>query len=150
MENLVVMFGLNPSMTANIAKQVADRLDLYYLSINDLIEYEFSKVVFDYENCGQEYFQSKVLKLVKSVFDYENTIAVVDVDNLFSDEVITIAKSKSKLIFLNFNNGESMPIVNNIVFDEMQAICLQYADFVVDEADNDIMIEQILKYLNIK
>ena len=32
MENLVVMFGLNPSMTANVAKQVADRLDLYYLS----------------------------------------------------------------------------------------------------------------------
>ena len=62
MNNLFVIYGLIPEKTAKLAKLIADRNDLYFLSVNDLIEYEFSKVVFDYENCHNDYFMAGEIK----------------------------------------------------------------------------------------
>jgi len=148
LNNLFVIYGLIPDKISELAKIIADRNDLYFLSVNDLIEYEFSKVVFDYESCDNDYFQSKVDKLVKSVFEYENSVIYIDIDTLLNQSVLDTAKLKSKLIFINYNYSNLIPVVNNIVFDEMQTECLQYADFVVDEAQYDDMIKQIEEYLH--
>ena len=150
MNNLFVIYGLIPEKTAKLAKLIADRNDLYFLSVNDLIDYEFSKVVFDYENCHNDYFQSKVDKLVKSVFEYENSVIFIDVDTLINENVLEVSKLKSNLIFINYNNSGFVPVVNNIVFDEIQSECLQHADLVVDESHENDMIKQIEDYLHKK
>lgn len=148
MNNLFVIYGLIPDKISELAKIIADRNDLYFLSVNDLIEYEFSKVVFDYESCYNDYFESRVNKLIKGVFEYENSVISIDIDTLLNQSILDIAKLKSKFIFINYNYSDLIPVVNNIVFDEMQAECLQYADFVVSETQNDEIIKQIEEFLH--
>ena len=148
MNNLYVIFGLIPDKTANIAKLIADRKDLYYLSVNDLIEYEFSKVVFDYEICNHDYYQTKIKKLVLGIFDYENSLISIDVDNLLNENVLEVAKNKSKLIFINFTKGDKVPIVNNLIFDELQTQCIEHADLVVEETFEVDILKQIESYID--
>lgn len=148
MNSLFVIYGLIPNKTAEIAKIVADRNDLYFLSISDLIEYEFSKVVFEYESCNNDYFQNRVEKLVKGVFEYENSVIFMDIDTLLNGNILDVAKLNSKLIFINFNCSDLVPTVNNIVFDEMRSECLECADFVVLNSNEDDMIKQIEEYLH--
>ncbi len=159
MKTNILILCLNNKYAKQISKDIANMFDLFYLDINDILEYNLiNKKMID--SAGKEYFDKELTKAIKSISQYENTLLCGKFETLSQGENLQILKSNSVVIYLNLHKTNLERYIKSkrneishtlIAFDEEDQFCKDNADIVVnlsnDENDNLHMIKtQILNY----
>lgn len=78
---------------------VSKKTELYYLNIEELIEYSLldkSKMI---DVCGIDYMEKEENKIVSSINQYENTIVSMDFET-FSRNLKSIDRNKNRIVYL--------------------------------------------------
>ena len=78
MEKNICIIGLLNNYTSKIANDLSKELDCYYANISKLVEFDIVDVSNTIEICGLDYYKQLVVKKIKEVSEYENTIASVE------------------------------------------------------------------------
>lgn len=147
MKGNILLVGLDYSFVKCVGTGLAEKLDLFFLDVNDLIEYR----IIDKEKmqivCGMEYFEKKKRNVIFEISDYENTIVNIPYDIVLNKEYKEVLK-KSTLIFLNFNKEllekfnksrkeENKLDIELITYEELTKLLLELADYsVIVESEN--------------
>lgn len=100
MKSNIALVGLDYNMVNDIAVALAADLDMFYLSINDLIKYNLNKedVLL---KAGEEYLNHQIKKLAISASEYENTIINCPYDLFLNEEIWTKLNNSCALVFIN-------------------------------------------------
>ncbi|MGN1223347.1 MAG: shikimate kinase [Christensenellales bacterium] len=164
MKDNITIVALNKRYRKNIAKKLANTLQMFYLDINELVKYELFDVKKVIKLSGLDYFSNEETKIVKSVSKYENTLCTLDLDTFFNNDNYKYLKEKNLIIFLKLNyddfklqlekerlNNKYENLLELKVFDERNKVLEKLCDIVVDLSLNeknyeDKIIEEIKKY----
>lgn len=157
MKGNILLVGLDYYFVKYVGTELAKKLDLFFLDVNDLIEYR----IIDKEKmqflCGMDYFERKKRGVVFEVSDYENTIINIPYDIVLNNEYKEILK-KSTLIFLNIKK-ELLQELNNdkrienkldieiLTHEELTKLLLNISEYniTLENKDVDKIVENILK-----
>lgn len=101
MSGNIVLIGLDYNMTKTLAKMLSAELGMFYLDVNDLINYNFSNQKDAEKKLGLEYYNSQVEKICKSVCNYEGTIANMPAELFLRENIHSCIKQKCVIIFIN-------------------------------------------------
>lgn len=125
MEKKFLLISLADNFGSAVGELVADDLGLYFLNIDDYIEYSLLDSGKMLVKCGKEYYLKKELKSILDCLEFVNTIYYCSYEiytnnkNLFENcEIIYIKLSKKQLEKLNEKNF----VINNIAFDDRNAV----------------------------
>ena len=99
----ICVIGMSPEFADSIAELLADKLDMFFANVNDLIEFDLIDVAETEVVCGRDYLLKIEQKKVKEVCSYENTIVTMDYSILNDDENIKTIKENCLLIYLKLN-----------------------------------------------
>ena len=78
MKSNITFIALNNSFKKNIAKQLAEKLEMFYIDINELINYNLHNVAEVISLAGLEYYNEVETKTVASISSYENSLITLN------------------------------------------------------------------------
>lgn len=136
-----------------IGKILADSLDMFFVDINDLLEYNLvDRNMLD--SAGKNYFETEQQKIISSVAQYENACIVCSFDLLCKGNNFAKLRENCFTIYLRFNSSDFALVEKKFAmygekhlhaYESEDLICKMQSDIVIDIGQND---EQNLK--NIK
>ena len=158
----ILIVGLSDDFVRLFSSALADRLDLYYLDIEKLLEYSIMDRLKMQQVCGVRYLDEQERKVIKSVNDYQNTVISIKLD-LFAQHLENILNS-SFLVYLKFEKSEikklnellkskslNEVVLNDLVFEERDKFLKKNCDIVLNcdilniESGIDKLIKKITK-----
>ena len=101
MDSRIVLVGLDNQLVKDISNALADKLNMFFLDIDDLIKYNFASQEETIAKVGIDYYEKQIKRLAIGACDYENTVIYCPYDLLLDEEIMLNFKSKTKIIFLN-------------------------------------------------
>ncbi len=132
----------------NVAKSLADELEMFYADVNDIMEYNLinSEML---EKAGQDYYDENERKTLKTIASYENTILTLNYSTLNKNDNFELLRKNTLIIFIELeyscfasvNHEENaMPLakLNEIAFEDRTKNLSSIADIVVKESSVDI------------
>lgn len=143
MENsLIIITGLVDTLNKGVASNLSDKLAMFLLDVNKLIEYGLEQKEEMILKCGVDYYKKQEKKMLKSTKNYENTVASISydlyaVDNnykLFNSTAYSFYVRVDKPLLKSFNNVDS---VTQIAFEERDKVLSQKCNYVIDVKTND-------------
>ncbi len=143
MKDNILLVGLHYEFTGQVAKDLSNKFDMFFLDVNQLIEYS----LIDTKNiqliCGKDYFENQKKQVILSVKQYENTIinfpySVYLEDNMVKEMsenafVIYLKLTKSQIKKLNKENGEFN--IEELAFAEISKLLEKKSDLSIKCAD---------------
>ena len=106
MKGNILFVGLDYEFTKSVARELSNVFDMFFLDVNDLIEYSLIDVKNVKDVCGIEYLEKEKKRVALSVSHYENTVINFPY-SVFIEKGMSEELSKSTLtIFLNLNKQE--------------------------------------------
>lgn len=159
MKRNYILVGLDYDFIKNVAQKLTTDLNLYFLDVNDLIEYCMVNSGQVKDVCGLEYYEKEQKKIVQSATDYENTIINFPYSLILNDEyfkllnnsfIIFVDLDKTMLEEINKNKQED----NNLTIEllthaELTTLLKQKANWVVSGFKNQSEYVEELKKLKI-
>lgn len=136
-----VIIALSDAFTNKVAKMVANDLSLYFLNLDDFIDYN----LFDSERilakCGIEYLKNQEAKylqealLLENIMYYSSYELFVNNQKLFKNcEIIYVALSKEQLAKLKEKNFE----INDLAFEDRD----KFLKSVSLSVENNFLVEK--------
>jgi len=131
----------------NIAKILADKLEMFYVDFAELLEYELvdsgNIITALGKRDGNKYISGIEQKLIKTVNEYENTIITINPVKLFSAKNSAAFKKSSFLVYLQVapnimaNKAEETgdktePELIGAGFSERDKLYVTNSDIVID------------------
>ncbi|MBE5745916.1 MAG: hypothetical protein E7359_01325 [Clostridiales bacterium] len=147
-----------------IATELAQRLGMFVVNINDLIKYDLLNINEVIKVAGLDYYNKVETKTVKAVSSYENSLIILDLDTFFNNDNFKILKESSLFIYLNLNFEDYKKILeksytpvkhfeqilNKKTFKEKDIILKSVSDIIINidlnENIEDLIIEKIKNY----
>lgn len=141
--NLVLLCAEN-TFKKKIAKELAESLDMNFVDVDDLINYELDDSKNIIEKAGMEYFKQQQNNIIKRIFTFENTIVSIETEMLKQTPNVEKYKKNANFIFLqlnfdvfvelqkNSNESKQLKQINKTVFFERQKYLEKFADIVVN------------------
>ena len=77
--NLVVV-GFENEFNKKLCIYLADKLDMFFVDVKELIEYDLVNSKEALLRCGKEYIEKEERKTVRNVSEYENTVVNIPYD----------------------------------------------------------------------
>jgi len=156
----ICVIGMVPEFTNGIAETLADKLDMFFANVNDLIEFDLIDVAETEIICGRDYLLKIEQKKVREVCTYENTVITMDYSVLNNDENIKTIKDNCLLIYVKLNRDNFLKKFrvgkkndfNELLFNDRDFICTNIADVVADcnfltqKESVELLIEEIKRY----
>lgn len=137
---------LLPNYGKSIAKQVCDKLEMYFADVQDMFDFELGDTnhimnVLGKKD-GKKYIRENEVKVIKRICSFENTFINISPDTLFGNRNFDRIKKSSYLIYLqispkNFGaiSEESKDVVDEkllaITFAEKDKLFVEKSDVVV-------------------
>lgn len=154
----ITFIALNKSIKNNLAKSLADKLDMFYADVNDLIKYDITNIDKVISIAGIEYYNRVETKIVNSVSSYENTLITMELDTFFNNDNYKILKSTSLFIYVKIDfenykkildneiseNNKEEKSLNKKVFFERDKVLKSVSDIIVEYDENVDMIELLI------
>lgn len=131
----IVLVSLDEKFCKSVSSVLASKLDMFFASCKDLIEYDLINPKDVLDKCGIEYLKKREKGVVENCASYENTIIAINYD-LFKDYFQLF--SKSAIIYLAFPREKISNTISNIVFEKRDK-------FLSENANIKINIEKKLK-----
>lgn len=113
MKSNITLIALNATFKKEIAKQLAERLGMFYVDVNDLIKYDLLNIKQVISVAGLDYYNKVETKTVGSVSSYENTLITLDNDTFFNNDNYKLLKDSSIFIYLKLNFNDYKTIQDN-------------------------------------
>jgi len=158
LKNNLAIVTLSNNYSRQIGKQLANFLELFYVDLNDILEYNLvnSKML---EVAGKEYFESERQKVIKSVAQFDNSLVVGDIELFLANNNFNYFKNNFYVIYLYCEKDKIDAIENNFntkrqlfAFEEEDKICRIFASLVIDiksdsKNDFEVIKKALLDYL---
>lgn len=97
--NKIVIVSLCDSWTNELAKALAQSLDMIFCDTKDLIEYELINKDAIIKMCSKEYLEESERKVLKHIASFENVVVGINYDYLAKH--IDLLKENSLIIYLS-------------------------------------------------
>lgn len=158
MKKNIAIVSLSNNYSRSISKNIADFLELFYVDLNDIMEYNLVNDAM-LENAGQEYFEKERQKVICGVADFDNSLVTGDVELFLANNNFDIFNKNFILIYLCFENNELIDIENEftskrslVAFKEEDKICKKNCDITISmtkdfEKNISEIKKSLLKYL---
>lgn len=101
MDSRIVLVGLDNQLVKDISNALADKLNMFFLDIDDLIKYNFASQEETIAKVGIDYYEKQMKKLAVGACDYENTVIHCPYDLLLDNDVLQGFKTNAKIVFVN-------------------------------------------------
>lgn len=168
MKKNICIIGLSNTFTKNIAKRLADRLEMFYADINELLKFDLLDVDQAKELTSSKYIQKLESKKIKTVASYENTVITLDYSALTNNDNYEIIKNDCLIIYLKTTKEfykkslqeqeltKSQKTININLYKDRDYISSKVSDIIIKlnakNIDNvlDIIIKETLSYYNNK
>lgn len=159
MKSNILLVGLDYNFVKSVARELANKLDMFFLDVNDLIEYNLIDAKNVKVKCGVEYFEKVEKKIALSVGEYENTVINfpyslflnANFSNILSQRalIIFIKMDKETLVKENFKNNQNTLSLEILTCDELNKLLIEKSDIVVENStlNTKICIDDIIKNL---
>ena len=159
MKSNILLVGLDYGFIKNLANDLANKLDMFFLDVNDLIEYNLMDTKNVKVTCGVEYFEKVESKIALSVREYENTVINfpyslflnANFSNLLSERalIIFIKMDKETLVKENFRNANNKLSLEILTCNELNKTLSSKADIIVKNStlNTKICVDDIIKKL---
>lgn len=166
MKSNITLIALNSEFKNKIATQLAERLGMFLVNINDIIKYDLLNIKEVISLAGLEYYNKIESKTVKAISSYENSLITLELDTFFNNDNYKFLKTSSLFIYirLNFEDYKDLldldksldkhfeKILNKKNYKERDSIMISLSDIVVNvnikEDITETTIEEIKKYYN--
>ena len=96
----IVVACLREDLKQNIVKILADKLEMYFADIDELVKYEAINPQEVIDRVGVEYLQKLTDKQVYNISTYENTIITASDDILTNSKNILTLKTSSLIVLI--------------------------------------------------
>jgi|LGOV01.1.fsa_nt_gb shikimate kinase len=94
-----------------LAKQISDKLEMIYVDINELLEFELLDVDRASKVAGKEYIELQENKAVRRVASYNNSLITMDLGTLLKDDNIKLLKESSLIIYLKLQEKDYIKLI---------------------------------------
>ena len=165
MKNNITFICVVNNFARTVAKQVAEKLDLYYADINDFLDFNMVTTPQEVINlCGPEYLAKLEQDAVNTVASFENTIITVETRFFMSEKSRHALKDGSMIVYLKADRNVYDKYVSSVkdenkkvelenikaVFDEYDKMCTRSSEIIIDLKDfNEKSIcKKVLKVIN--
>lgn len=133
MKSNIVLIGLDYGVVNDLAVELAPSLNMFYLSINDLIKYNLNKEEVLLK-AGEDYLNQQIKKLVIGASEYENTIINCPYDLILNNDIWDKFNSSCLLVYVNIKKDYLQAVNEKKSFNEKNDISL----LVYDELNKQI------------
>lgn len=155
MKSNITLIALNDEYKKTISKNLSERLEMFYIDINELIEYNLCDICRVISLAGVEYYNEEERKTLINVSGYENTIINLSINTLLKNDYFEILKEKSLVIFLKSDiddykklnkelNQKQQNNYNKKDFNEINKILNKKSDIIIEYQENTDILEEIL------
>lgn len=119
MKELVTLVSLFPQKTVSIAKTICEKLNKFILIASELVDYEISDKTEMEKNCGKEYLDKCINRVLISITEYESAIVAIDYSLLFRNIVLDKFKERTNIVYIKLNKDNLPNLTNDEAsFDE--------------------------------
>ena len=147
MKTNITLICLLDAFNKNIGKLLCDKLDMFFVDVEDMIEFELGdtnhilSVLGDKE--GKKYMKETEAKVVKRIASFENTLVCVKPKTLFSNRNYDRLKKSNYIVYLQISPKylskiaeESKDIIDEklltVAFTEKDKMYVDSSDMVVN------------------
>ena len=154
MNKNIIIIGIDYKYNLNIAQLLLENVDMYFLDVEELVNYSLFSKSEMLKKCGIEYLIEQETSVVKSCADYENTIMCMPYSYFFRNNMYTNFLENSYIIYLHFSKEALLKKKNlsktfntdMIVFEErdenLNKVCNKRIN--VSNKKNETIINEIL------
>lgn len=142
----IVVVCLIKNVKEQFASALAEKLEMCFVSTDDMFQKEEGGVKELLDNFGSKYFENIEKQTLSAIKNFENTVVVSNAPTLFSQENLKKIKNNCLILYLQINfkvfkkiKNENLTeanraklIMDEIVFAERDKLYCQNADIVVD------------------
>lgn len=148
MKKKILLLSLSEKIGSKIGATLADNLGLYFLSVDDYIEYSLFDANEMLVRCGESYYLQQEKKALEECLDFENTIyycsyeVFINNKNLFSSfQIFYIYIPKERLEKEEGGNA----FVNKIAFSDRDEFLSKIAYKVED--DKNYYVDKLVQII---
>lgn len=147
MDRSICIIGLSPHFSKHVAKKTADKLDMLFGDVTELLSYDLGNLEEAIKSSSMEYVSKLRSSKVKTLASYDKTMFTVDYSALVENNNYELIKNKVLVIYLKLkqallekelqddNATPSQIKIANTLFENRDELCEQYCDVVL-EADS--------------
>lgn len=142
----IVVVSLDDAFGKLVSSSLASRLDMYYLDVKEMVEYDLMDAEEVLEKCGIEYLKKREEQTLRKCSTFENTVMFINFDLL--KEKSELFKN-SLIVYLKLQEKEVLQIVNKIDYDYRNDELKKISDSVIllDRKSKMQAIHKIEKYI---
>ena len=158
MKTNICVIGLVKAYTSNVAKQLSDKLGMFFGDLDELMQFELIDINNAKNLCGKDYIDEIEVNRMKMLLSFENTLCTFNYALLNNNDNLERIKDKCLLIYLSLDekNAKNKLVRAGVkkddlalqldVLDSRDKLCKKYADIVIDA--NNVTINKVIS--NIK
>lgn len=142
----IIVVCLVKEIKKQFAMLLADKLEMCFVSTDDMFAKEEGGLKELIDNFGSKYYDNIEKQTLGAIKNFENTVVVSNAPTLFSEENLKQIKKNSLILYYQINSkvfkkikneivtptNKSKLIMDEIVFAERDKLFCQNADVVVD------------------
>lgn len=127
----VILIGFDQIFNKKIGMYLADKLDMFFVDVEELIEYNLINSKEALLKCGRDYIEKEERKTVRSVSEYENTIASISYD-IFLNNKHFFEGNNIKILL----RPKKVNQVEKIALEDRITLLLPDCDYYIDNYQN--------------
>ena len=143
-KSLIVICGLVDEFNSKVASVLCDKLAMFLLNIQQMMEFELSEKDDIIEKCGLDYYYNLEKKLIKTASTYENTVVLMNYDYYTFGKNYEVFKNTAYTFFLHFDKKElalyskKLNVINKLAFEDRNEILKENCDFMIQVTNNNV------------
>ena len=163
MKSNITFIALNKSLKKEIAKNLANKLEMFYIDINEFIQYQLQNINDVISINGLEYYNEEETRIVKTISTYENSLITLNLDTFFNANNYKYLKSNSLFIYLkvdfetyktildneNTSKSKTEKSLNKKVFNERDEILNKVCDIVISYTEKSNLLNEIINSIKV-
>ncbi len=161
MKTNITIISLLSSYSKEISQAIADKLEMYFVDVQGLMEFNLVNDEEVIKLCGVDYLNKLQSKAIDEVSGYDNAVISVDYKFVTNKKNVKNLKLRSSIVYLAINEkiyqklfdnykkpeNETDALVELAVFSEHDEYAKEIADIVipVDKANDKGIVKKIIK-----
>lgn len=100
--NITILSGLN-DYKKKIAKLLSNKLDMFYVDVNELMEFNLVNISKAIKSAGKDYVEMLEAKTLKTVAGYTNSVITLDFSSINNSNSLELIEKSSLIIYLKLD-----------------------------------------------
>ncbi len=146
MKSNILFVGLAYEYVKKVSKEICDGFDMFFLDVNDLIEYNLLNIKNVEKVCGVEYLKKEQEKIALSTNSYENAVINMPYSLFLNNGIAEKLKENSLIVYLklpkrtlNSISGKLGGLLQeSIAYEEFDKLIAKKCDVVVKCKNSEI------------